>query len=201
MRPKNADPAATQEAILSAAMSIVGESGPTALSLRGVARKAGLSTGTVSYYFSSLDALCEACLDGHYDRMRALAQKHMLRLADATPAQVTADAARELYRFGIAERPILLLQLSRLAEHGGHTDQRRDNHHRNMMRNVATSVGTDTWLKIQSLVFAAARYVCLSEEDLLLFTGATTLAEAHDRIEQHLVDIALLTVGQTVPKS
>ncbi|MCA9648220.1 MAG: TetR/AcrR family transcriptional regulator [Polyangiaceae bacterium] len=200
MRPKNADPAATQEAILSAAMTIVSESGPTTLSLRGVARKAGLSTGTVSYYFSSLDALCEACLDGHYDRMRVLALKHFQRLADSTPAEVTAEATRELYRFGMVERPILLLQLSRLAEHGGHTVQRRVNHHRNMMRNVAASVGTDTWLKIQSLVFAATRYLCLSEEDLLLFTGANTLAEAHDRIEQHLVDMALLTVGQAATK-
>ncbi len=195
MRPKNADPAATQEAILGAAMSIVGESGPSALSLRGVARKVNLSTGTVSYYFPSLDALCEACLDGHYDRMRALAQKHMQRLSESTPTEVAAEAARELYRFAIAERPILLLQLSRLAEHGGHTEQRRDNHHRNMMRNVAAAVGTDTWLKIQSLVFAAVRYVCLSEDDLVLFTGASSLEEAHNRIEQHLVNLAVLMLG------
>lgn len=195
MRPKNADPAATQEAILSAALSIISESGPSALSLRGVARNAGLSTGTVSYYFSSLDALCEACLDGHYDRMTTLAQRHMQRLAETKPAEVAADAARELYRFAIAERPILLLQLSRLAEHGGHTDRRRDNHHRNMMRTVAAAVGTSTWLKVQSLVFAATRYVCLSEEDLLLYTGASSLSEAHDQIEQHLVDFAAQTFG------
>ncbi|MCA9630429.1 MAG: TetR/AcrR family transcriptional regulator [Myxococcales bacterium] len=196
MRPKNADPAATQQAILNAALSIVSESGPSALSLRGVARKANLSTGTVSYYFSSLDALCEACLDGHYDRMREIALKHMQRLPESTPAAVAEMATRELYRFAILERPILLLQLSRLAEHGGHTDQRRDNHHRNMMRSVAGVVGTSTWLKIQSLVFAAVRYVCLSPEDLILFTGASSLEQAHDRIEQHLVDVAVATVGK-----
>ena len=65
-RPAHASSEDTYDAILDVALAIVRESGPDACSLREVARRADVSTGTIQYYFENRAGLLEACLDHLY---------------------------------------------------------------------------------------------------------------------------------------
>ena len=62
-RRAHGDSAETFDAIVGAAKQVLAEQGANELSLRRVAQVAGLSLGTVQYYFSSKDKLVETCLD------------------------------------------------------------------------------------------------------------------------------------------
>ena len=59
-----------------------------------MAAGAGVSVGTVQYYFSSKEALLEGCLDGYHDRLREAAMGAMSSIGQTVqPAQTTAAAA------------------------------------------------------------------------------------------------------------
>ncbi len=196
MRPKDADSEATLERILSSARTLLDADGPAGLSLRGVARHANLSVGTVSYYFSSLEDLSEACLDEHYDRMRDVAAGHLSHLAAGTElGDVIEAAAKDLYRFAVSERALLRLQLATHAQRGGLLQRRREGHQHSLLRAVSEHLEPLTrvehpWLKIQTLTYAVVRFATASPEERLLFTGAKNDEDAHTIIANHVAELA-----------
>ena len=58
--PKIVDHAQRREAILERCFTLFAEKGYAALSMRGIARDLGVSTGTLYYYFDSKEAIFEA---------------------------------------------------------------------------------------------------------------------------------------------
>src|SRR5690606_7202378 len=137
--------------------ALLEEGGPQALSLRGVARHAGMSVGSVGYYFESLEALTEACLDLHYARIQELAQTHLAELATGTPlSDVSRAAARAFYFYALEERALLRLQLATSAQRGGLPERRRLGDQRMMLKAAIEQIGgvaelAHPMLAIQSL--------------------------------------------------
>jgi AcrR family transcriptional regulator len=201
LRPKDADSAVTLARILSAARALLEEKGPEALSLRGVARRAKMSAGTVSYYFSSLEELCEACLDEHYTRLMAVAARHLGQTQQGKSLQtVLAEAARDLYQFAVAERALLRLQLATAAQRGALGEGRLGGHIQPLLRAVGENIAPfasvkHPSLKIQTLVYAAVRFACASPEERCAFTGVGTDAEANRIIGDHMADLAVLLLA------
>jgi TetR/AcrR family transcriptional regulator, regulator of biofilm formation and stress response len=123
--------AARREAILRAAITVVGELGPDALTHRAVAEQAGVPLSATTYYFSSKDDLFQEAValaaDEEVDRLERL----VLDLAprDITPAgwarevsaalcaDLAADPARPIafYEFVLeaARRPTLRDEVAR----------------------------------------------------------------------------------------
>ncbi|WP_141725050.1 TetR/AcrR family transcriptional regulator, partial [Streptomyces niveus] len=97
--------AATRE-ILEAAESQVTEHGPTALSLRAVARSLGMTVQALYHYFPSRDALLTALITRAYDELATAVQT----AADTTPPDSDLPrmvAAAEGYRRWAIEHPEL----------------------------------------------------------------------------------------------
>ena len=90
-------------ALLDAALEVLEEDGATALSLRAVARRAGVSSAAPYRHYADREALVSAVAGvGYRDLAERLAAAHP---APSTPAQL-ADVAVAYVRFAI-ERPAL----------------------------------------------------------------------------------------------
>ncbi|MBW0152793.1 MAG: TetR/AcrR family transcriptional regulator [Phenylobacterium sp.] len=73
---------ATVEAIIQAAAQILAEAGWGALNTNLVARRAGVSVGSVYEYFPNKNAIVDAILDAHLRQGEALIAQGALRLVD-----------------------------------------------------------------------------------------------------------------------
>jgi AcrR family transcriptional regulator len=197
MRPRDADSEQTHARIMQAAHALLEESGPDAVSLRGVARRAKMSVGSVSYYFASRDELVETCLDEHYGRLSAIATRHLDELATGKPIEaVMRDAARELYFFAFEERALVRLQLASHVEHGGLPPERIQSFHRRVFEAIAKRAGPliahpRPWLAIQTLVYAVVRFATLSSFERRLYTSTETDSEANAIIADHVAELTV----------
>ena len=200
MRPRDADSEQTHGRIMEAARFLLQERGPDAVSLRGVARRANMSVGTVSYYFSSRDELVETCLDDHYRRLSEIALRHLDELvAGKHIEQVTRDAAREMYFFAFEDRALIRLQLVTHAVRGGLPPERIQGTHARLFRTISARAGAlihapRPWLTIQALVYAVARFATASSEERRLFTSAKDDHEANEIIADHIAELAVRTL-------
>src|SRR5690606_2144803 len=85
-----------------------------AISMRAVAERAGVSLGTLQYYFVSKDALLEACLEGYYERLGVLVAEvfaYTSAHADKPIRELVRHAMLEHYRFVCRERALVELRL------------------------------------------------------------------------------------------
>jgi len=101
-----------REALLDAAISVLGERGIHALTHRTVDTAAGLPAGSTSNHFRTRDALLEAVVERFADRERAIWDDVAIRMCPTTPrelAQVMTVVAQE------ATGPQRVLTLSRYA--------------------------------------------------------------------------------------
>lgn len=202
-RPKNADPARTYDAILDATRSLVTRSdNPGSISLRAVAKEAGVSMGTVQYYFETRAALLEACLDTYYERMGEqvsnLATRFREAEASSDPAPLVREAARTLYRFARAERDNVVLRQALVVERGELPAQRRIHDQGPALRAgaevVARRLGRPTSevkMLIQTLVFAGSRYATLTDDELEVIVGKRRAEGGEEAIEDHLAEVAM----------
>jgi AcrR family transcriptional regulator len=197
MRPRDADSEVTHARILRAARELLDERGPDALSLRGVARRAKMSVGTVSYYFASRDELVETCLDEHYRRLTEIANRNLDELSAGKRLEdAIRDAARELYFFAFEERALIRLQLISHAERGGLPPERVQGSHRRLFDTISKRAGAlithpRPWLAIQTLVYAVARFATAGSAERLLFTSASNDDEANVVLAEHIAELAV----------
>lgn len=61
--PRQADPAERRQTVVDAAYGILAHAGLSALTMRAVAKAAGVTTGMITHWFDSRDALVEAAVD------------------------------------------------------------------------------------------------------------------------------------------
>lgn len=200
MRPKNADSSDTWDRILAAARSVLGEAEESEISLRDVARTAGVSLGTVHYYFASKEALLEACLDQYYERLGALALEVAKDLSEATREngrEVIERGLRRIYRFAVSERHQLRLR-ARTNGMRGRLHPDRHVHVRGPYLDtfsglLAPLVGRPTnevRLTFQSMTYVVMQYVLLWDEEVTQFAGVGGDA-GRDVIEDHIAQLCL----------
>lgn len=75
LRPPSMSEPDTYDQILDAARALVREEGRPQLSIRKVARKAGVSVGSVQYYFQNLDALLDAVTDPWHTGLSSIVKR------------------------------------------------------------------------------------------------------------------------------
>lgn len=88
-----------REEILRAAIALIDETDdPTALTLRGIARRAGISAPSIYSHFENLPALVEALLTESFTELAASVRKGMAH--EKQPAAKLRAAGRAYVRFG-----------------------------------------------------------------------------------------------------
>jgi AcrR family transcriptional regulator len=195
-RKPHADSADTIERILAAAQATLETDELAGISLRKVARRAGVSASTVTYYFSTADVMWEACLEAHFGRVIQFAAPYWAEVeAGAAVSGVLARAAYEGYYFALQERTMLRLLLAWTARRGGLTGRHREQTTSNL-RMLATRWTqpenvTRVVLAVQSLCFAYSRFACASVEDRLALTGEKSVSAADKTIAEQLTSFAV----------
>lgn len=189
-RPKDADSARTYERIVRAALDLLrGIDEPDQLSMRKVAAAADVSVGTVQYYFGSKSDLLEACLDGHYERLEAVARELAPAISELEPGEVVPHVARAVYRWLQSERSLIRLRFATNARRG-ELHPRRQPELRSSMdaaaRVLAPYIDADpptARLAMLSLSAVAHRLVLLTDAELETLTerrGDAMRAAAED---------------------
>jgi AcrR family transcriptional regulator len=91
-------------AIIAAAIQLIDEAGDASrLTLRGVARQAGISAPSIYAHFADLDEVIDAVLSASFDELLASTQKAMA--AEPDPVASLIAAAQAYVQFGWAHRP------------------------------------------------------------------------------------------------
>jgi AcrR family transcriptional regulator len=206
-RTKDANSAETYGAILRAARELIfaeGLDGATHISMRRIASLAGVSFGTLSYYFPTKEELLERCLDGHYERVDKLVEevlehtKSTLSTAGGVDlVALMADATRRFYRLSAADRAELLLRSATNAERGGlHPERRVNALGRNVERgaialaHITGQSEADCRLAINSIMALIVRYVTLDDAALTTLLGEATEA-SRQKLEDHVVELSV----------
>lgn len=213
-RPRDASSAETWHRIVSAAreeLACDGEaSGANDLSLRQVARRSGVSLGTIHYYFETREALLEACLDVYYESLRDLATDLATQLGAATREngrEVIANGLRRMYRFGHAERAHLKLRALTNSRRG-HLHPQRDAHERGPYLEAFSQIivrlvdvdASAVRMTFQTMSFVIMQYVLLTDAEIEQIVGAGGEA-GRQAIEDHVVTVGCRLVFDTVPTS
>ncbi len=198
-RSKSQRSEATVEGIVDAALRVVHQHGPAAVSVRTVAREAGLATGTVTYHFKNREELIERCFDRYYDEFRKLQQQFLQRFAAIKePRALASECVRTLFRWA-AQNPVLhRLRLQTTLTLGGRDERRFAGTIYPALqmgaRLLSPRVGRpEAHLRLFLLTFSnsIARTVSESERELRQVTGAETHAEALQVLEDYYVGLAL----------
>lgn len=199
-RPKDADKATTWNRIVSAARRELFETpgGLPDVSVRQVATRAGVSLGTIQYYFPTKELLLEACLDDYYVALDLLVRELVSAAggAGADPHTFVENAARRLYRFVLSERPQLMLRAVTNAQRGALQAERQGAYFDQLSTFLSPILGIDaaeTRLTLQTMSFVMMQYAVLGEVDVVRIAGQG--GEAGRRaLEDHVVRAALRLV-------
>jgi len=208
VRPKNADSEDTWFRIVAAARHelVDDEQGGVDVSVRSVAQNAGVSLGTIHYYFPTKESLLEACLDAYYEALGKVAGEVMETLASAT--RETGRAAieqglRSIYRFALSERARLRLRASNNARRGRlHPD--RHLHVRGpyldgftpMLTRLVDVDASEVRLTFQTITFVVMQYVLLADEEVEQIAGIPG-EQGRRLLEDHIVRVGLGALFRT----
>jgi AcrR family transcriptional regulator len=207
-RPRATDPAETKQRILDAAQEIVLEYGERGLTIRDVARAAGVSVSVVHHHFESREGLLDACIEIAYSEFRVIASTLAGSIGQEPPAQLIERAVREGFRFARGRRAHLRILHALVSEHGG-LDLARDRTLQlpmleMMERWLGPSLGvppSELRLRVKSIVMLTTRYACSRDVELLRCAGTSEIERAERAVEDHLVALARMTLMPPAARS
>lgn len=193
-RPTDANSEATYDAILAVALDILREEGPEACSLRSVARRAEVSTGTIQYYFENRAGLLEACLDHLYVWVarEVLAELECIgRTGDvlASLERIT----RKAFAYTRQNQELVRMRYVTTMERGSLPNQRLVRQLLPLLDKVGGQLAANPAMQARvrlaahTLELAVSRYALHTDEECLRITGMTELPDALHAIEDHLV--------------
>jgi len=195
-RPTDADSEATYDSIVQATLDLLDEHGRIeAVSLRKVAGRAGVSLGTIQYYFENKETLLEACLDGYYARMTKLVNELMPLIGDPdyAGAALLDHVSRELYRWARRERGLLALRMSTNARRGELHESRQSKFMGGLISQVAKALGghitiseSEARIAIQLFASMLMRSVLFTDAEIEVLTDAGG-DEGRAKIEEFFV--------------
>jgi AcrR family transcriptional regulator len=202
VRPKDASSEETWDRIVCAARYelVETDAGEVDVSVRQVATRAGLSLGTIHYYFPTKESLLEACLDTYYARLGALVVELAPLLAQADARIQIEQVTRRLYCFAVAERHSLKLR-AKINVQLGHLEPLRARQVRGPMLDAFASLigcvgglgDSEARLTIQTMTGVIMHHALLADGDLEQIAGVG--GEAGRRIvEDHVARVALRLV-------
>lgn len=208
-RPVNANATETKTRILETAARLFAEQGQGQVSIRHIAKEAGVSLAMVHHYFGSKAELYEACIEAMYVELSALREALVEQaMAGGSASELIDRAVRTGFRFARAHQSAVRLVMRQVVDQGMLEETRQSSVQRPFLAQASGALGAmlgrepePLRLVIQSLNFIVVRYALSRIEELTLFTNVATRrhAVALARVEEHLVDCAhaLLGVART----
>lgn len=191
-RPPDADSAKTYDRILAAALAEIRAAElPTEISMRQVAEGAGVSLGTLQYYFAKKADLLEACLDDYHHRLQAVVKGLMESAFASDPPlagrKLIEPAVRAFYRFTRENRGLLHLRLITNVMNGEMPERRRNSM---MSHQIGAAVSVlspqvavasgDIALSVQLFAVGLTRVALMSEDEREALMGTTDEASFED---------------------
>lgn len=204
-RPVNADAEATRRKVLGAASVLFAEHGLDGVSVRDVARGAGVSLGLVHHYFGSKDALYQAAIAAMYAELEPLRAEFDRALAEGGDlAALIERVVRAGFRFACAHRAEIKLMMRTVLDTGEVDARWRDTQQLPFLEQTSALLArtldrpaAELRLVIQSLNHLVIRYALTAPRELALVAGVDaagsppSATHAGDAVEAHLVATAL----------
>jgi len=184
--------------ILEAVRSVATQVGVERLSFRRIAQEAGMSPGTLTYYFDSKDSLLEAALDPYHRRVGRM----LRRIQDPSARPEWNAVGMALVRHAFANRIDIRLQLGTWAHRWSRPRSRRL-----LVAKTLAYAARRPWpnqwnesdrrIVIQLVAFAVQHFAALADEDLNAITDTSDADEARERI-MHVIDrvMAMLVMSE-----
>lgn len=196
VRPKDADSKDTWNRIIASANELLETKSATEISLRSVSAHAGVSTGTLTYYFKNKEALLEAVLEEYYTRLSAMAMALIQESAGETDARAVLErATRRLYKFHWDERTVMRLRSSTRILRGELPECIQQRFLRQFAGAAAKAISELTGASerrarfaVQTVTHLIMRYVLCSDSELSQALGDEV---TRDEVEDHIVEVAL----------
>lgn len=182
--------------IVSALRALLGRMGVGDLSYRSVAKEAGLSTGTVAYYFESRAALLEAALDRHHDRVANIVRP--LLLGEGRNA---GEHARALTHYAFANQADIRLRLAAWTESWS-LPRGRLTIVAALLSRVAAIPWSTGWTErdkrilVQGVVYAVQHFAALSDTELSRMVGEDDPALARAAVVEAIGRLTERLTGQ-----
>ncbi len=190
--------AVTFEAIRSAAIAILQREGSDALTVRRVAKEAGVGMGTLRYYFPTSAELLEACLDHYHAGLSNLEQQMIAAIRGSSEAsKVVERAVRAAYQLAMSQPDMHRLRLTTAVKKGELPRLRRDRSRTPFRENSAKALQaananppSDLRLIVDSLMRLVSHYAACSDDEVLDICEAKSPKAARAELENHLVATA-----------
>ncbi|MBO6934685.1 MAG: TetR family transcriptional regulator [Deltaproteobacteria bacterium] len=119
----------TKKELVDLALQMLRQKGPAHVSMRAVAREAGVSSSLISFHFGGKDELLDACMQRFYADLAEREGQWRQRVADAEGDRfvaICADVAEAGYQFARSWRAVVRYGGKRVAEQGGLAPQWRE---------------------------------------------------------------------------
>lgn len=191
------DSAETYEAIVSAALDQILKQGGLAVSLRSVSRAAGLSLGTVQYYFKSREVLFETCIDRWTNGVVSLVEPHFEIVRNSEqPIETLVLLVQAVYRLSLANRHLLQLRHIDTANRSELSPRILERVIKPLLQHAGSVLEerlggeADDWrLRLRSIEFLIGRYAGLSDYELAVSLGPNRLSKGQVEVEEHLAEV------------
>ncbi|MEZ4371104.1 MAG: TetR/AcrR family transcriptional regulator [Polyangiaceae bacterium] len=204
-RPAGANAELTRSRILDSASSHFAQLGLGGVSVRDIARSAGVSLGMVHHYFGSKDELYQACVDSMYQELHGMRAELMAQLKTASSVeQLISDAVRVSFHFAREHQTSIRLLMRTVVEHGELGPVQQQALQLPFLEEIsgalASATGkslTELRLATQSTTFLVSRYALSSDHELRVLTGLPkgSFKPVLAAVESHLARAALSLLG------
>lgn len=187
-RRRDLTPEQTRARLLAAARELFADAGYHGVSLRQIAKIAGVQPAMVAYHFGDKDGLHDAVTNAYYDDLLEI------RAAVLPQLPLPLDALckviwMELY----PRRDAMRMSLRHVLDHGRlHATDRLDAMTEEA-RAFGMTIGGDAErirMGMLSFLYVLARWAANNEDELVRVTETKTLEAAHDKVAGHLAECA-----------
>lgn len=186
------------EKILAAARVVIEEKGVDSFSLRAVAAKAGVSLGTVTYYYPNRSALVEACLESLHTLHREAIELVSRGLSEGRSfAEMASALVDSLFPRLLDEREWIRVRMLGILKDDGLPERQRNRVLAPAVELGAAQLEATTKLNtaearmmVNALIFVVSRFAILSPVELLLLTQEEDLDAAETKTRAFLVSLA-----------
>ena len=198
-RPKQSDSATIHERIKTAAATLIETVGPSAVTMRQIAKAAGVSLGTVHYYFPDKDALLDAVFESILVELYPVRDALIRSLGSAGS---TTELLQQAVRLGLQtalriRTAMRLMQMMALDQ--GFIPRRRRFEEDVLLAGIAAraqdtlmTTPIQARLLFKSIIFCIGRYATMSVDELRRITGLpadTDERVVYAAVEDHLVQL------------
>lgn len=202
-RSKGADSEETWAALMKAANDLLMRDGISRLSLRGVARAAGLRLGTLQYYFPKKESLIEALLGDSYKNVREFVEQVRAPITTEGLEDRFAGLASGFYKAARQYRHLSRARITTNLVAGRMSGPSRKSLERtaNVFADEMEADRGQLRLAVHIISALSLRLASHSPEELQWATGADTREEAHVRVERMLCVLTKALVADLIADS